>query len=138
MLTSQLMKSMDDHHLVASIYAEQDSLTSSAAEIELLTRFEALLDWLETLLDEQSANQPIADLLDEYEVSTDDMKAVIESHPASLKDQAALLSLLNDQDIHKPDQLKELLEFAAKFRALASDAGDLFTRLNDLVSTNQE
>lgn len=32
----------------------------------------------------------------------------------------------------------ELLDLAAKFRALASDAGDFFTRLNDLVSTNQE
>lgn len=131
MLTAQLMKSMNAGHLVASARAEIDPLTSTPLELELLDR-------LETLLDEQSTNQPIAELLDEYEVSTDDMKAVIESHPASLKDQAALLSLLNDQDIHEPDQLKELLEFAAKFRALASDAGDVFTRLNDLVSTNQE
>lgn len=124
MLTAQLMKSMDADHLVASACAEIDPLTSTPLELELLDRLEALLD-------EQSANQPIANLLDEYE-------AVIESHPASLKDQAALLSLLNDQDIHEPDQLKELLDFAAKFRALASDAGDFFTRLNDLVSTNQE
>lgn len=131
MLTAQLMKSMDADHLVASARAEIDPLTSTPLELELLDR-------LETLLDEAHDNQPIADLLDEYEVSTDDMKAVIESHPASLKDQAALLSLLNDQDIHEPNQLKELLEFAAKFRALASDAGDFFTRLNDLVSTNQE
>ena len=131
MLTAQLMKSMDAGHLVASARAELDPLTSTSLELELLDR-------LETLLDEQEENKPIAELLDEYEVSTDDMKAVIESHPASLKDQAALLSLLNDQDIHEPDQLKELLEFAAKFGALASDAGDLFTRLNDLVSTNQE
>ncbi len=131
MLTAQLMKSMDAGHLVASTRAELDPLTSTSLELELLDR-------LETLLDEQEENKPIAELLDEYEVSTDDMKAVIESHPTSLKDQAALLSLLNDQDIHEPDQLKELLEFAAKFRALASDAGDFFTRLNDLVSTNQE
>ena len=131
MLTAQLMNCMDADHLVASARAELDPLTSTPLELELLDR-------LETLLDEQSANQPIADLLDEYEVSTDEMKAVIESHPASLKDQAALLSLLNDQDIHEPDQLKELLEFAAKFRALASDAGDFFTRLNDLVTTHQE
>lgn len=131
MLTAQLMKCMDANHLVASARAELDPLTSTPLELELLDR-------LETLLDEQSANKPIADLLDEYEVSTDEMKAVIESHPASLKDQAALLSLLNDQDIHEPDQLKELLEFAAKFRTLASDAGDFFTRLNDLVTTHQE
>lgn len=131
MLTAQLMKSMDAGHLVASARAELDPLTSTSLELELLDR-------LETLLDEQEENKPIAELLDEYEVSTDDMRAVIESHPASLKDQAALLSLLNDQDIHEPDQLKALLDTSDKFRALANDAGDFFTRLNDLVTTNQE
>lgn len=131
MLTAQLAKSMDDEHLLASARAEIDPLTSTALELELLERFERLLD-------EASEHKPVADLLEEYEVGTDDMKAVIESHPASLKDQAALLSLLNDQDIHEPDQLKELLELAAKFRALANDAGDFFTRLNDLLTTNQE
>ncbi len=131
MLTAQLSKSMDDEHLLASARAEIDPLTSTALELELLERFERLLD-------EASEHKPVADLLEEYEVGTDDMKAVIESHPASLKDQAALLSLLNDQDIHEPDQLKELLELAAEFRALANDAGDFFTRLNDLLTTNQK
>lgn len=131
MLTAQLAKSMDDEHLLASARAEIDPLTSTALELELLERFERLLD-------EASENKPVADLLEEYEVGTDDVKAVIESHPASLKDQAALLSLLNDQDIHEPDQLKELLELAAKFRALVEDAGDVFTRLLDLSTTAQE
>lgn len=131
MLTAQLAKSMDDEHLLASARAEIDPLTSTALELELLDRFERLLD-------EASEHKPVADLLEEYEVATDDVKAVIESHPASLKDQAALLSLLNDQDIHEPDQLKAELELAAKFRALANDAGDFFTRLTDLVTTNQE
>ena len=131
MLTAQLAKSMDDEHLLASARAEIDPLTSTALELELLDRFERLLD-------EASEHKPVADLLEEYEVGTDDMRAVIDSHPASLKDQAALLSLLNDQDIHEPDQLKALLDTSDKFRALASDAGDFFTRLNDLVTTNQE
>lgn len=131
MLTAQLAKSMDDEHLLASARAEIDPLTSTALELELLDRFERLLD-------EASEHKPVADLLEEYEVATDDVKAVIESHPASLKDQAALLSLLNDEDIYEPYQLKALLDTADKFRALASDAGDFFTRLNDLVTTNQE
>lgn len=131
MLTAQLAKSMDDEHLLASARAEIDPLTSTALELELLDRFERLLD-------EASEHKPVADLLEEYEVTTDDVKAVIESHPASLKDQAALLSLLNDQDIHEPGQLKALLDTSEKFRALASEAGDFFTRLNDLVTTYQE
>ena len=121
MLTAQLANSMDDEYLFASARAEIDPLTSTALELELLERFERLLD-------EASEHKPVADLLEEYEVGTDDEKAVIESHPASLKDKAALLSLLNDQDIHEPDQLEELLELATKFRALANDAGDFFTR----------
>ena len=131
MLTAQLAKLMDDAHLLASARAEIDPLTSTALELELLDRFERLLD-------EASEHKPVADLLEEYEVGTDDMRAVIDSHPASLKDQAALLSLLNDQDIHEPDQLKALLDTSDKFRALANDAGDFFTRLNDLVTANQE
>ena len=131
MLTAQLAKSMDDEHLLASARAEIDPLTSTALELELLDRFERLLD-------EQHDNEGVRALSEEYELTADDMRAVIESHPASLKDQAALLSLLNDQDIHEPDQLKALLDNSDKFRALANDAGDFFTRLNDLVTTNQE
>lgn len=131
MLTAQLMKSMDAGHLVASARAELDPLTSTSLELELLDRFERLLD-------EQHDNEGVRALSEEYELTADDMRAVIESHPASLKDQAALLSLLNDQDIHEPDQLKALLDTSDKFRALANDAGDFFTRLNDLVTTNQE
>lgn len=83
MLTAQLAKLMDDAHLLASARAEIDPLTSTALELELLDRFERLLD-------EASEHKPVADLLEEYEVGTDDMRAVIDSHPASLKDQAAL------------------------------------------------
>lgn len=131
MLTAQLAKSMDDEHLLASARAEIDPLTSTALELELLDRFERLLD-------EQHDNEGVRALSEEYELTADDMRAVIESHPASLKDQAALLALLNDQDIHEPDQLEALLDTSDKFRALANDAGDFFTRLNDLVTTNQE
>ena len=131
MLTAQLAKLMDDAHLLASARAEIDPLTSTALELELLDRFERLLD-------EASEHKPVADLLEEYEVGTDDMRAVIDSHPASLKDQAALLSLLNDQEIHEPDQLKALLDTSDKFRALANDAGDVFTRLSELAASTQE
>ena len=131
MLTAQLAKLMDDAHLLASARAEIDPLTSTALELELLDRFERLLD-------EASEHKPVADLLEEYEVGTDDMRAVIDSHPASLKDQAALLSLLNDQEIHEPDQLKALLDTSDKFYDIASDAGDVFTRLSELAASTQE
>lgn len=131
MLTASLMRSMSAHHLVAAARTEQDALTSTALELELLDR-------IETLLAAQQDTQPVADLLEEYEVSVGDVKLVIESHPGSLREQASLLFLLNDADIHEPDQLRKLLDFVARFRSLASNAGDFLTRLNDLVTTSQE
>lgn len=131
MLTAPFLKAMSTEHLIAAAHAEIDSLTSTALELELLNR-------LESLHDSASDAQPIADLLDEFELNAEDVRPVIESHPASLEVMAALLSLLNDHDIHTANQLKQLIELADKFRDLAIDAGDLFTRLNDLVSATQE
>lgn len=131
MLTASLMKSMSSEHLAAAARVECDSLTSTALEIELLDRLEALLD-------AQSRTQPVADLLDEWEVGTSDLKALFESHPEDLKGMRTLLALLNDEDIHEPEQLEELIGFAAKFRALAKDAGDFFTRLTDLITAHKE
>lgn len=131
MLTAQLMKSMDADHLVAAARAESDPLTSTPLELELLDRLEALLD-------EQHKNKPIADLISEYEITDDDVKAVIESHPASSKDQAALLSLLNDEDIHEPDQLKKVLQLLNEFEAVANDVCDAVSRLSTLITTVQE
>lgn len=131
MLTAQLAKTMGDEHLLAAARAEADPLTSTALELELIERFE-------TLLNETAKVAPIAKLLDEYEVGADDLRAVMDSHPANLKDQAALLSMLNDQDIHEPEQLKGLIDLASEFRALANDAEDFVDRLHNLFATIQE
>ena len=131
MLTAQTMALMDDEHLLASARAEIDPLTSTPLEIELLGRFESLLD-------EQVEDEAMRALLEEYEPAADDLRAVMESHPASLTEKAALLSLLNDQDVYYPDQLAGLLDAITKFRALANDAGDFFIRLTDLVTPHQE
>ncbi|WP_334157900.1 hypothetical protein [Oryzomicrobium sp.] len=125
------MKSMDADHLVAAARAELDPKTSTLLELELLDRLEALLD-------RAHHNTPIADLIAEYGITDDDVRAVIESHPASSKDQAALLSLLNDEDIHEPDQLKEALRLLKEFEAIANDAGDAVYRLSQLITTAQE
>jgi hypothetical protein len=92
-----------------------DQATNTALDPELIERFKRSFD-------------TVAGLLEDYE---SDMKAAIESHPAGLKEQAALLSMLN---AHDPDQLKKLLERAAKFRPLANDARGSSTRPNDLLT----
>lgn len=129
MLTAQLMKSMDDRHLVASLYAEQDPLTSSAAEIELLTRFEALLDEVDGDLNEAVA---------EFDFEAKHIKSLGDALIQSTENTVAILKVIGAAGFDDPELLKAELELAAKFRALANDAGDFFTRLNDLVTTNQE
>lgn len=128
MLTAQLMQSMDDRHLVASIYAEQDPLTSSAAEIELLARFEALLD---------EQNEDLKEAADEYELDAEQIKAIGDALILNTDTTVALLSAIGDAGIDDPALLKAELELAKKFRALTEDAGDVFTRLSQLT-TEQE
>lgn len=128
MLTAQLMKSMDDRHLVASIYADQDPLTSSAAEIELLARFEALLD---------EKNEDLTEAADEFEFDAKQIKALGDALILNTDTTVALLSAIGDAGIDTPETLKAELELAKKFRALVEDAGDVFTRLSQLT-TEQE
>ena len=130
-LSAQLMASMDDDHLVTALHAELDPLTSTAAEQELLTRFEALLD-------KQRDIKPVTDLLDEYEIPAADLDDVIKSHPGSFKDMAAILRLLDKAGIEEPDQLAEALELLSKFRAIANDLGENAARLFNLITTAQE
>ena len=129
MLTAQLAKSMDDEHLLASARAEQDPLTSSAAEIELLTRFEALLDEVDGDLNEAVA---------EFDFEAKHIKSLGDALIQSTENTVAILEVIGAAGFDDPELLKAELELAAKFRALANDAGDFFTRLNDLVTTNQE
>ena len=128
MLTAQLMKSMDDRRLVASIYADQDPLTSSAAEIELLARFEALLD---------EKNEDLTEAADEFEFDAKQIKALGDALILNTDTTVALLSAIGDAGIDTPETLKAELELAKKFRALTEDAGDVFTRLSQLT-TEQE
>ena len=145
MTSAGLLKSKDDEHLLASARAELHALTSTPLELELLDRFETLLNRLEPMGAEASELRQLrqlrqlADVLEHAGCSAKDVEDLLECHPAPLKDQAALLSLLNDQDIHTFDQLAALIETAANFRSLATDAGDLFARLHQLtLTTNQE
>lgn len=129
MLTVQLMESMDDAHLVAVLRAEQDPLTSSAAEIELLARLEAKLDEIAPAM---------ADVLYEYDVTPEALEAIHQSHPCSLKEMAELLKALSNAEIHTPEQLAAVIAMATSIKGIANDAGDAFTRLSQLITTAQE
>lgn len=93
MLTPQIMKMMDTGHLVASARAEIDPLTSTPLELELLDR-------LETMLDEQSANQPLVDLLNDQDIrEPDQLEELLDlanNFRALAPDVGDLLTRLND------------------------------------------
>lgn len=116
MLTAQLAKYMDDEHLLASARAEIDPLTSTALELELLARFERLLD----------------------EFDLGELYRAADEYGLAAKDIKNLLKEIGEAGLDSPEALKAELDLARKFRALATDAGDFFTRLYDLVTTNQE
>ena len=128
MLTPSLMQSMSLQHLLAAAHTELDPLTSTPLEHELLRRLEDRLPY------EDQAETFLA-LADEYEVTAADLRAVLESNPASAKDMASMLSALSDEDIHGPEQVKALIKTSTEFRNLAIDAADTFTRLAALAET---
>ncbi len=49
-----------------------------------------------------------------------------------------MLAVLASADISNPNELKTALDGFEQFRTLASDAGDVFTRLSELTTTVQE
>lgn len=129
MLTAQLMQSMDDRHLVASIYAEQDPLTSSAAEIELLARFERLLD---------ENNGELTAAADNYGLTAACISTLGDALIVNADQTAKLLQIIGDEGYDDPDALKADLELLTKFRAIANDMGDTADRLFQLITTAQE
>lgn len=129
MLTAQLAKSMDDEHLLASARAEIDTLTSTALELELLERFERLLD---------ERNGDINEAIGEFDFEAEDINALGDALILDTSNTVALLKVIGEAGFDNPELLKAALELDAKFHALANDAGDFFTRLNDLLTTNQE
>lgn len=122
---------------------EIDDLTSSEIERELLRRMEAV-DF-ETL-----------QAIEESEFSVDELINVLEAmEPLDLRNTIKLLNaitnsnidtgallefikLMDESGITEADELKEALELAQKFRAIANDVGDAFTRLTTLVTETQE
>lgn len=123
-LTAQLMASMDDGHLVQALYTELDPLTSTDAERELLARLERLLE-----------HRQVVALVEEYEINHDEIEALGKALGAGvgIADLTATVTLLEEFHATEPNTLRAKLERADKFYDIANDAGDVFTRLSDLV-----
>lgn len=148
MLTENLMRSMDDGHLIAAARCELDPLTSTPLERELLDRFERCAPGISTVGDQMA-------LLDEYKVSADDLRQICQYNPFAdaaelaaalgfltgvgitdldaLKRAFALLDVLGDEDIDTPERLRAELDRLKTFNNVVADAGDTLTRLAALT-----
>lgn len=122
---------LSDHELLRHARNEFDSLTSTNLERELARRLDDALDGLNDA-------EEWVDLADGFGVSAAEVQEVLESHPGDAKTLTRLLSILSDHDINDPDQLKELIEVVQKFNAIAQDSGDIFDRLQSLITKAQE
>ena len=128
-LTANLMNAMDDDHLVMALHAELDPLTSTAAEQELLARFEAMLDEQDDEL-QQAVNN--------YDLTAECITKLGDALIVSADQTAKLLSVLGEEGYDDPATLKADLELLSKFRAVANDMGDTAARLSELFTTAQE
>ena len=130
MLSATYLQQLDDAELVRIASHEISDLTSTPLEVVLLARLETAIESVA----EAEEFEAFADLADEFSVTSATMRALLESHPATVEEMAKLLVLLNNHDIHTKDQLEKLIASANEFRALASDAGDVFERLSTFAT----
>jgi len=126
MLTAQLMKSMDDEHLLTAARTELDPLTCTPLETELLDRFERLLE-----------HKQVIDLVEEHEINADEVDALGQALGAGvgIGDLTAIVGVLEELNATDEKTLRQKLERANKFYSIASDTGDVISRLNDLINT---
>lgn len=125
MLTAQLMASMDDEHLLAAARAELDPLTCTALELDLLERFERLLE-----------HKQVIDLVEEHEINTDELDALGQALGAGvgIGELTAIVGVLEEFNATDKATLRQKLERADKFYDIANDTGDVIARLNDLIN----
>lgn len=108
------MAMMDDGHLVAALRAEFDPLFNTELEV-------FLLDKLEAMLDEKRDDAPLDEALDDTFIEHKELPEIIK-----------VLSEFNAADL---GVLRAKLERADKFYDIANEAGDVVSRLNDLINT---
>lgn len=74
----------------------------------------------------------------EFDLDSDDIRKLGEAVIFSASNTAELLSAIGEAGYDNAAALKADLQLAEKFSALASDAGDVFTRLSELAAATNE
>lgn len=137
------LRTLTDKEFLRYANAQVDDLTSTDVERELLRRLEATdTELFEAASEAEFTADQLTNLSQAMEGFTTErvieLLGVMLESDIDTKDLIEMLRALDQAGITETDELKESLEFAAKFRAIANDAGDVFTRLTTLITETQE
>lgn len=127
---AQLCK-LSDEELLAVAYAEQDPLTSTPLELELVKR-------LATASDELDYHKPVTSVLDEFDdIAPADLRDLLERAPAKggLKEAVQLLSVLAEEEVETAEALRAAFEIVGKLNELTIDPTQALDALETLFNT---
>lgn len=142
------LRTLTNAELARYADSQINELTSTALEIELLRRFVELTDAEEGVAsvsaavaehdftDEDAAE--ILDLVAEHDLDADGISKLGAALIVNATNSAELLTTLAEAGYENAAALKDDLQLAEKFSALACDAGDVLTRLSELAATTNE
>lgn len=121
---------LTDEELLSLAYAEQDPLTTTPMETELVRRFTEAVDTM-------AAAQPFTDVLDEYDdIKPDQLRDLLERLPdGDVKAAAEIMGLLHEEDLTSVAAVRAALVIATKLQDLTDDPAKALEALETLFNT---
>ncbi|MBW8461289.1 hypothetical protein [Acidovorax sp.] len=111
--------------------SQTNELTSTALEVELLRRLAARAA-------DDAEEEAVLERAAEYDFDADDIRKLGAALIVNATNSAELLTTLAEAGYENAAALKDDLQLAEKFSALACDAGDVLTRLSELAAATNE
>lgn len=127
-LTSQFLANLTDEELIRAVDQYHDPRTTSPAEIELLRRLSASVEFHDDM-------EALQDAADNFGFEPEDITRLGDAMITDSKTTAALLDALSRANIDDVDDLEADLRIAKDFLELAADAEGAFERLARLSAT---
>ena len=137
------LRTLSHEEFLRLAHGQINELTSTEFEVEALRRLDAVD--VQMIKAVQEANFTAIELVDLSEAMGElhfqNTIKLLNKISDSNVDTGVLMQFIDLMDksgITEPDELQDALELAQKFRTIANDVGDAFTRLTTLVNETQE
>ena len=141
-------RTLSNDELARYADSQINELTSTALEVELLRRLEALVEAeagvaavSAVVAEHDFSDEDAAEILDlaaEHDLDADGIRQLGKALILGPTNSAELLSTLTEAGYDNAAALKADLQLAENFSALACDAGDVLTRLSELAAATNE